>query len=122
MGITFNGKELVSQGYELIKLADEAELGLSQLKLLNAYLAKIDPRRPSTSVVKFSVRDYAKLIGIPYKNIDLAALDENLKALATVSVTCKAERVSSIHVSAFEYTGLSREDAERSRAPMIVIY
>lgn len=121
MGITFNGKELVSQGYELIKLADEAELGLSQLKLLNAYLAKIDPRRPSTSVVKFSVRDYAELIGIPYKNIDLAALDENLKALSTVSVTCKAERVSSIHVSAFEYTGLSREDAERGRAPMIVI-
>ena len=97
-------KPLVSQGIPLLELSDEAGLGLSAYKLLNMYLAAIDPTNRATAAVTFTVKEYADALGIPYKNVSLRELDKHLKALLSLQISQYSEEGRQlIRIAAFSY-------------------
>ena len=103
----FTGKELVSQGHELTELVNRA-------KLLNAYLAKINPLIPSTEPVQFTVREFANLIGLPYKSINLKTLEKQLGALSRISMKCSTEKMPVFFTPAFQYVALVKADEKQT--------
>ena len=84
-------KPLVSLGIPLLRLTEEADMNLAPLKLLNMYLAAINPNNIQTAPVRITVREYAKAIGVPYHNISLSTLEEHLRVLTSLQIVIKQE-------------------------------